>query len=231
MSLRCLALDSEKSALAELSYLLDNDPRIGQVVPISDAHQASAALQQEKIDAVFVCLIHHTVEQVNELLAPFASHTKFVALSKHAEDAVHAFEFGAIDYILKPINRQNIDRAITRLENHFNISPAATSVRIKVEHNGVSYYLQSSEVLFARAHGDFSIVTTVRGEFLAKASLAKLSADLAEVGFERVHRQWLVNLSHVEALMNEMGCTSLQVVGRVIPVSRRCARIVKQKLA
>ena len=231
MSLRCMALDAEKSVLAELAYLLDQDPRVGQVIAISNAEQASSALKQEKIDAVFVCLMHHTVEQVNTLLAPYAEHTKFIALSRRAEDALHAFEFGAIDYILKPLTKANIERATIRLENHFVPDSGTSNVRLKVEHNGTTYFVHSSEVFYIQAHGDFSIVTTVRGEFVSKSSLAKLSENLSEAGFERVHRQWLVQISHVEAVLNDLGCTNLQVAGKHIPVSRRCVRNVRQKLA
>jgi len=230
MSLRCMALDSEKSVLAELSYLLDHDPRVGQVIAISDVQQASAALKQEEIDAVFVCLAHLTVEQVIQLLTPYAGHTKFVALSRRPEDAMNAFEFGAIDYILKPLTKSNIERATIRLENHFVPVTNTANVRIKVEQGGNSYFLQSSEVFYIQANGDFSIVTTARGEFVAKSSLTKLSDLLAEAGFERVHRQWLVQLTHVDAVTNDCGCVNLQVGGKLIPVSRRCARNVRQKL-
>jgi DNA-binding LytR/AlgR family response regulator len=231
MSLRCLALDSEKTALAELSYLLDQDSRVGQVIPISNAEQASAALKQEKVDAVFVCLVHHTVEEVNQLLAPYAEHTKFVALSRTPADAIKAFEFGAIDYILKPITPVNIQRSMMRLQEHFAPSKNYQSIRIKVEDNGNSYFVQSSEIFFIQALGDFSIATTARGDFLSKLSLSKLETNLAEAGFERVHRQWLVNLGHVDAIMNDCSTFSLQVGGRQIPVSRRCAKNVRQKLS
>lgn len=231
MSLRCLALDADKPALAELSYLLDQDPRVGQVVPISETEQASATLKQQKIDAVFVCLVHHTVEQVNRLLAPYAEHTKFVALSRKPEDAFNAFEFGAIDYIVKPISKEKIERAILRLEDHFASTISKVNVRIKVEHNGNTYFVQSTEVFYIKASGDVSIVTTPRGDFIAKCSLSKLSETLAEAGFERVHRQWLVQLAHVDAVLSELGCLNLQVAGKQIPVSRRCVRNVRQKLA
>ncbi len=230
MSLRCLALDSEKSALAELSYLLDQDSRVGQVIPISDAEQASAALKQEKVDAVFVCLVHHTVEQVNQLLAPYAEHTKFVALSRTPADAIKAFEFGAIDYILKPITPDNIQRSMMRLQQHFAPSNNYENIRIKVEENGNSYFIQSNEVFYIQAHGDFSIATTARGEFLSKQSLSRLEQSLAQAGFERVHRQWLVNLGHVDAILNDCSTYSLRVGGKNIPVARRCAKTVRQKL-
>jgi DNA-binding LytR/AlgR family response regulator len=226
-----MALDAEKSVLAELSYLLDQDPRVGQVIAISNAEQASSALKQEKIDAVFVCLMHHTVEQVNTLLAPYAEHTKFIALSRRAEDALHAFEFGAIDYILKPLTKANIERATIRLENIFIPEGVTSNVRLKVERNGTTYFVNSGEVFYIQAHGDFSIVSTQRGDFLSKCSLAKLSETLADSGFERVHRQWLVQISHVEAVLNDLGCINLQVGGKQIPVSRRSVRNVRQKLA
>lgn len=230
MSFRCIALDAEKSALAELSYLLNNDPRVNQVIATSETEQASSALKQERIDAVFVCLIHHSVEQVNELLAPYASHTKFVALSRKPEDAFGAFEFGAIDYILKPINKHNIERAMVRLENHFVPSSTNPTTKIRVEHNGITYFVNSNEVFYIQANGDYSIVTTARGDFVAKTSLSKLAESLSESGFDRVHRQWLVQLERVDAIVHECGGMNLLVAGRQVPVSRRCARIVRQKL-
>ena len=67
--LRCLALDVDAPALAEVAYLLDTDHRVATVQSTRSIADAADIVRRESIDAVFVCLVHHTVEQANRLVA------------------------------------------------------------------------------------------------------------------------------------------------------------------
>ena len=233
-ALRCLALDADAPALAELTYLLSADQRVTHVAPAMDVESAATLVSEDKIDVVFVCLIHHPPQQVNSVLAQLDTRPDFVALSRNSDFAVDAFGFGALDYILKPITPASIDRALTRasqsLTRRMPSQPAVVKNRIAVDIEGIQHLIDPADVLHIEACGDYTTVMTARGSHLSRQSLSNLAEQLADVGFMRVHRSWVVPLPRVDAISTSQGQTFVTVAGNLIPVARRCAREVKLRL-
>lgn len=233
-TLRCIALDADAPALAELTYLLSTDQRVELVAPATDISQASHIIDEKSIDVVFVCLVHHSPMQISSVLTQQNGGPDFVALSRSAESAVDAFEFGALDYVLKPISQTSIERAITRAIESKNrrapVGPARIANRIAIDIEGIQHFLDPADVLFIEARGDYTAVTTTRGHHMSRQSLTALADQLAEAGFIRVHRSWLVSSARIDSLSTDCGQTFVTVSGQPIPVARRCAREVKQRL-
>jgi DNA-binding LytR/AlgR family response regulator len=233
-ALRCLALDADAPALAELTYLLSADQRVTHVAPARDIDNAATLIGTHQIDVVFVCLIHHAPQEVNTVLAQLENRPDFVALSRNSDFAVDAFEFGALDYILKPITPASIDRALTRasqsLSRRTPSQPATVKNRIAVDIEGIQHLIDPADVLYVEAFGDYTTVMTTRGPHLSRHSLSTLAEQLEDAGFMRVHRSWLVALPRVDAISSSDGQTYVTVANNQIPVARRCAREVKLRL-
>ncbi len=227
MSLRCITLDSDAPALAEISYLLEQDERVDVVKRTSHYEDLHKTLQESAYDAVFVCLIHHDPILVKEMLDQVSKTTKFVALSRQHEHAFSAYEVGAIDFILKPVNRANLDRALNRVVRAADTLEVA---RIKVEQRGAVHYVDVREICYIEAHGDYTHLTTLRGVFTSRQSLSQLASDLGKEGFIRVHRKWLVPINRVQSIQTDCGNTSVRVHDREIPVSRTLARELRNIL-
>lgn len=227
MSLRCITLDSDAPALAEISYLLEQDERVSVVKRTGHYDDLQNLLKDDEFDAVFVCLIHHDPIVVRELLDRVSRNTRFVALSRQLDHAFSAFEVGAIDFILKPVNRVNLDRALNRV---MRSSDESIVTRIKVEQRGSVHYIDVREICYIEAQGDYTHLTTLRGVFTSRQSLAHLASELGKDGFVRVHRKWLIPLHRVQSLQTDCGNTSIWVHDREIPVSRALARYLRNLL-
>lgn len=227
MNLRCITLDSDAPALAEISYLLEQDERVNLVKRTSHYDELQNTLMESTYDAVFVCLIHHDPIVVKELLDQVSRNTRFVALSRQHDHAFSAYEVGAIDFILKPVNRANLDRALNRVVRS---AEANDVTRIKVEQRGATHYIDVREICYIEAHGDYTHLTTLRGIFTSRQSLSLLASELGKEGFIRVHRKWLVPLNRVQSLQTDCGNTLVRVHDREIPVSRALARELRNIL-
>jgi DNA-binding LytR/AlgR family response regulator len=229
-----MALDADAPALAELTYLLSNDQRVELVAPAMNMSQAGQLVDEKKIDVVFVCLVHHSTEEINQVLIQQKHQTDFVALARTTEAAVDAFEFGALDYILKPVTSPSIDRALERAIDSKNrrnpYQPIKAKNRIAIDVDGIQHFLEPSDVLFIEAQGDYTAITTTRGHHISRHSLSALAEQLAESGFIRVHRSWLVSSARIDSLSTDCGQTFVTISGHIIPVARRNAREVKQRL-
>lgn len=232
-TLRCVALDADATALAELTYVLSADSRVAQVAPAMNIDEASQLVETHQIDVVFVCLVHHPPFEISNVLAQQSVRPDFVALARTTDSAVDAFEFGALDYILKPITSTSIDRALARAIESKSRKTSITTrpqSRIAIDIEGIQHFLDSTDVLFIEARGDYTAIKTVRGNYLSRQSLGSLADQLADAGFIRVHRSWLVSSHHIESIQTDCGQTVVTISGQIIPVARRCAREVKMRL-
>ncbi|WP_232327547.1 LytR/AlgR family response regulator transcription factor [Herbidospora yilanensis] len=101
---------------------------------------------------------------------------------------------------------------------------------IPVELGGRTRFIDPGAVWFAEAHGDYVRLRTAEGGFLVRTSMAALEQRWAAAGFIRAHRSTLVNARHVSELRFAGGRALLLVGTETLPVSRRLAREVRERL-
>ncbi|GLX92641.1 LytTR family DNA-binding domain-containing protein [Herbidospora sp. NBRC 101105] len=101
---------------------------------------------------------------------------------------------------------------------------------IPVELGGRTKFIDPGAVWFAEARGDYVRLRTAEGGFLVRTSMAALEQRWAEAGFIRAHRSTLVNARHVSELRFADGRALLLVGTETLPVARRLAREVRERL-
>ena len=115
--LRVLVIDDERPALDELSWLLEQDPRIHGVLTCDSATEALRLLQDLEVDAIFldVQMPGLTGLELAQVLARFKIPPPVVFVTAHEEHAVDAFELRAVDYVLKPVRAERLAEAVRRI--------------------------------------------------------------------------------------------------------------------
>ncbi len=115
--LRVLAVDDEPPALGELTYLLEQSEGVAQVTSTGSAADALAALQSTDFDAVFLDIRMPGIDglALAGILTRFATPPPVVFVTAYDNHAVDAFEVAAVDYLLKPIRRERLALALTRV--------------------------------------------------------------------------------------------------------------------
>ena len=230
--LRVLAVDDEPPALDELVYLLRADGRVDEVVGAGDAVTALHALDEGRFDAVFLDIRMPGLSglELARLLARFASPPRLVFVTAYDAAAVDAFALGAVDYLLKPLSAARLAEAVRRCAEVRQPEPAAPEETIPVELGGVTRFVALADVRYVEASGDYARLHTGDGSHLVRVPMATLEERWARAGFVRVHRSYLVATAHIRELRVEAGGAVVQVGDAVLPVSRRHARELKDRL-
>ncbi|MBQ6641442.1 MAG: response regulator, partial [Saccharopolyspora sp.] len=120
-----LAVDDEMAGLDEMDFLLRNNPRVAQVLTAFDAADALRLLRSDDqvrakdgdesvVDAVFadVSMPGLSGMELARVLNAFKQPPSLVFITGHEENALEAFEVGALDYIMKPADADRVDRAL-----------------------------------------------------------------------------------------------------------------------
>lgn len=92
-------------------------------------------------------------------------------------------------------------------------------------------FVPVADIAYAEAHGDYARLHTRRGSHLVRVPLSALEEQWRTHGFVRIHRSHLVALARIEELRLDGGNLTVRVGDRVLPVSRRNARELRDLLA
>ncbi len=241
--LTILAVDDERSQLADLARMLRNSPVVGEVECASDGHDALFKAATQAFDAIFLDVRMPGLDglELGRVLKRFAAPPQLVFVSAYDNAAVDAFELQALDYLRKPVGRRRMEEAIERVVAAVEFSAGAAGaggsasarltaadddhemIAVAKLHGGSTRLLARGAILYAQSYGDFVRIVTADGRYLLRATLSELERRWEPVGFFRVHRQYVANLRNAVELAPMLGGTAQLMFadGQTIPVARR----------
>jgi two-component system LytT family response regulator len=239
--MKTLIVDDEPIARRVLREELDLFPEVQVVGEAEDGRQALEQIANLQPDLVFLDLqmpVMGGFEVVRNLKG--GRLPVIVIVTAFDQHAMEAFEAGAVDYLLKPVNEARLRKAVERAaalqgkplqvaERLANIEPG----RKIVGRAGEEYFLlDADEVLAFQAEGELVWIITAKRRLLASHSLRALETRLGPTPFHRVHRNAIVNVNHVRkmsALSSQRWLLTLSNQQQ-LTVSKRQAASVRELL-
>ncbi len=236
--LTVLVVDDEAPARSELVYLLRREEAIGRVHAADSNAEALRLLQLHTVDGVFLDIHMPGLSGIElaGVLGRFRNPPAVVFVTAFDDHAVEAFELRAVDYVLKPIRPERLSEAVRRLVAAVGSSTPSTGTgavqeeTIPIELGGVTRFIARSEVRYVESHGDYARLHTAEGTHLVRVPMASLEERWADAGFIRIHRSYLVALSHVTEVRLTTGRCSVLLGTEELAVSRRHTRALREVL-
>jgi DNA-binding LytR/AlgR family response regulator len=229
--LRVLVIDDERPALDELSFLLERDHRVSDVLTSDSATDALRVLHELPVDAVFLDISMPGLSglELAQVLSRFRTAPPVVFVTAHEQHAVDAFDLNAVDYVLKPVREERLAEAVRRVVDGTRPAPLDDD-QVAVELGGVTRLVSRSDIAYVEAQGDYARLHTAEGSHLLRTPLSTLEEEWAPAGFVRIHRSLLVSLPHVQEIRTEAGRCTVVVDGAELAVSRRHTRALRDLL-
>ena len=215
---RALIVDDEPVARRILREELELLPDVDVAGEAENGRQALQKIAEIQPDLVFLDLqmpVMTGFEVVRHLAGP--ARPAVVIVTAFDEHAIQAFEAGAIDYLLKPVDGERLQRAVERARRLRNrpveiaeslpriaasaeTLPAAKSTKILGRHGDDYYFLDPGEILAFCAEQELVWIITARQKYLAGQSLRTIQDRVDQLQFRLVHRNVLVNVDHVRKM-------------------------------
>jgi two-component system, LytTR family, response regulator len=241
--LRVLVADDELMARKRLLRLLSSVP---DVEICGDCENATQVLQRVGSGDVDVVLldIHMPGLTGMEALRLMPEKGPYVIFcTAHSEHAVEAFDAGALDYLLKPIEDMRLEKALQRARSReslrrFREETERQRASAKVPIDRLAIPTRDGIVLVDPRHishavldGELVTISSAQGDYLTDISLQELEGKLPSC-FVRVHRRALLNLEQVVRLepADSGGFLARTARGDGIVVSRQAARELRRRL-
>ena len=127
-----------------------------------------------------------------------------IFVTAYERHALEAFEVGAIDYLLKPVRRERLEKAIEKAQRQLKAEtgkPGPDGLRKIVGRRGPDLYLlDPAEIVAFQAEAELVHIVTATQRYLSDHSLKALEGKLDRPRFRRVHRRTIINTDHIRKI-------------------------------
>src|ERR1700736_2418534 len=194
--IRTIVVDDEPLARSNITTLLRGDPGIEVVCECGSGMEALADIRRIKPDLVFLdvqmpeCDGFDVLELLGADLPPAV-----VFVTAYDEYAVQAFEAGALDYLLKPLDNARFERTVDRIKKrltHGDGRPARME-RLAIKSAGRVSFISIADIDWIEAADYYASLHVGPRTYLLRRSLSDLEQELDQTMFCRIHRSSIVN--------------------------------------
>ena len=234
--MKAIIIDDEPDAVELLAIRLTQKcPQIEVIATCTSGVKGVAAIIELRPDVVFLDIEMPQMNGFQVLEAvegiPFA----LVFVTAYDKFALKAFRYSAIDYLLKPIESNELMQAISKIEKQKQTSKEQVNHLRNQYSNGSKVFLDKialpyengvafvslSEILYCESDDNYTKFYLPDGQsYLVTKPLKEVQELLEERGFLRIHRQYLINLAHIKKFVKGEGSYVIMTNGQSIPVSR-----------
>jgi DNA-binding LytR/AlgR family response regulator len=126
-----------------------------------------------------------------------------IFVTAYENHALAAFEVGAIDYLLKPVRKERLEKAIEKARRQLKPAPAVpndTLRKIVGRRGSDLYLLDPAEIVAFQAEGELVHIITTTQRYLSDHSLKALEDKLEAKRFRRIHRSTIINTDHIRKI-------------------------------
>lgn len=231
-----LVADDESAARDELAQLLQTFPGVSLVHAARSPSEAIRHLQHYEYDLVFLDVRMPGLDglEVAQVLQHSAASPVVIVVTAYEEYAVRAFDVQDRDYLLKPISRARVEKALRRALDsdraHARARTGKPVPALPVEVSGRTKVIECGQVSWVEAVGDYARLHLTDGSaHLIRMPISRIEERWSPHGFVRIHRGYLVSIRAVTEFAVLGGNHTVTVSGRALPVSRRRARDVRKR--
>ena len=225
--MRAYLVDDEPLALARLCRLLDETGRVDVVGQASNPTHALRDLQRSRPDVIFLDIEMPGLSGFDLLERLGPPQPLVVFVTAYDQYALHAFRVNSVDYLLKPVEPAELERALQKLTRVFNgsevpgnVGALVSQMRALLAERQIEYltrvasragdrveFVEVAAVSHFYAKDKLTFAVTPAKEYALDISIAELEQKLPPRQWIRIHRSTLLNIDAVKELHSWFGGT------------------------
>ncbi|MCW5519685.1 response regulator transcription factor [Aureitalea sp. L0-47] len=245
--LKAIIVDDETRAIKNLKWEIDKFcPELEVVECFSNPVEAISGIDYLKPDCVFLDIEMPQMDGFQLLKELRFRQFNLIITTAYDNYAIKAFKENAIDYLLKPIDSDDLTRAVAKIINRkekhdlgFDVEKMLSSInsanrrkKISIPLSGKTLFVHSDEVVFCKSDGNYTefYLADGRKEVITK-NLKEVHEELLTDSFCRIHNSYCVNIEHIREYIRGEGYYLIMTNDHQIPVSRSRRDNLMQRIA
>lgn len=219
--IKCAIVDDSRLQRIAIVKLIESHPSLSLVAQWNNAIETKNGLLDAKVDLMFLD-IEMPILTGFDLLDDLENKPKIIFVTGKTKYAFKAFDYDAIDYLQKPINKErfnaSVDKVISQItSSSFVINEEKEEVYIFVKSNLKKRKIYLNRLKYVEALGDYvKLIMEDSDPVVVLATMKSFEQKLIDGNFLRVHKSYIVNLDKVERYNSR----TIDIMGDQIPISR-----------
>lgn len=218
--MRAIIVDDELKSRESLKILLEEFCENVDVSALcKDVDEGVAAIQKHKPDIVFldIQMQRETGFDLLEKITPITFEVIFT--TAYSDYAIKAFKFSAIDYLLKPIDIEELKKALEKVEQKLNgnialrleqlvqnLRPTSPNFKLALPTSDGLIFIKVDDILYCEASSNYTQIFSSDGKkYIVSRTLKEYEDLLTEHNFFRIHNSHLINLNSIKKYVRGEG--------------------------
>ena len=206
--IRCLIVDDEVAAHYVLVNYIERMERLELVGQCHNVLEAINFLHKNQVDLIFLDINMPELSGF-DLLKTLTHPPKVILTTAYSEFALESYDYGTIDYLLKPIH---FPRFLKSVERYISLSPSAgsqpessdpASAAFMVKADGDWIRIHPEDMLYAQSLGNYVKIFTARQTHLVTITTTELEQKLSSRDFMRIHKSYIIALDKIDRYTNQ----------------------------
>lgn len=234
--IEAVIVDDEIKALQSLTWELTNfSDEIHVEASFTDPFEALKYLENNSPDCLFLDIEMPTMDGFQFIQKLKNKDFPVVITTAYNQYAIKALKNEAIDYLLKPIDTDDLKDTIVKIKKYnarnytadrlekilLNFNTNSVHKKITFNTDGKLIFLDGNDILYAESDGNYSTVYLTDGQkIVLTKKLKEVNELLPSDSFFRIHNSYIINLSKIKEFLKTDGYVVLSS-NHKIPVSRQ----------
>ena len=224
--MECIIIDDDQVSIKMIQYLIQKTEDLELVRSFEDPIEAINYLNHRPVDLLFLDVEMPGMtglEMINSLqVKPLV-----ILVSGKSDYALDAFEFDAVDYLLKPVQYGRFAKALAKVRERLQGRPDEADSKaeggdelvlkgefIFVKSDSMLVRVNMSDILWVEALADYIALVTPKKRYVIHSTMKSIQARLPTDKFLRVHRSYIVRLDKIDAIEDN----TIIIQTKMIPV-------------
>jgi len=241
--LQILLVDDEKDALEALEWKLNNYVENVEITTCNSPVKAIDIINKKKPDVVFLDIQMPEMDGFTMIEKIENRDFNLIFTTAHDEFALKAIKVSAIDYLLKPVDKDELLASMEKIKvsnkgdiledklklllNNLNEN---NNDKINISADGKVYLLDKDDVIMLKSDKSYTtIFLKSEQQILVSKTLKEVEKKFQFPEFFRVHNSYLINLNHIKEYLKGLGGELIMTNGLTASISRnRKAELFKK---
>ena len=243
MKLKCLLVDDEPLAHKIIQNYIGRLNTLEVAGNCYNAIEAINFLYEHEVDLMFLDI---QMPELNglEMLKALPNPPRVILTTAYSEFALESYEFGIVDYLLKPIAFPRFLKAVNRviediplskktvntdsrqtLENREETAPENQKNFLFLKENQITHKVFFSDILFIQAYGNYLKFFTEEKMIMVADTMKNITIQLSDSQFVRVHKSFIVSLTKIDQIEGNQ----INIASHSVPVGNKYRLVFEQR--
>lgn len=208
--MNCIIIDDEPLAREEMISLIKETSELNILANFSNAPAALNFLETNTVDLVFLDIQMPQVTGL-EFAEQIPEKTLVIFTTAYSQFALQSYELDATDYLLKPIDKFRLEKAINKAVMYKNLlsdntlkSSVASSDKefLLIKSDRRFYKIKFEEIKFIEGLKDYVVIHTINQKLITAMNLKTIHQKISPESFFRVSKSYIINLNFINSFDN-----------------------------